>query len=227
MKNSLHSDLQSNYSVYAERLVPNFPIGCKRILISDDYYSTFNEPHVSLETQTIEHISRKGIRTSDGRDFELDAIVLATGFRPFDVTSYLAIRGRDGLDLGDAWNERIESHRTMMVPGFPNFFLLLGPNSGLGHNSIILMIEAQVRYVLGCLELMRRRSSKTLDPLPESARSFNQRLQTALLGTVFSGSCNAWYTDDNGHNFTLWPWSTLRYWAELRQPREDEFELGR
>jgi cation diffusion facilitator CzcD-associated flavoprotein CzcO len=209
-----------------QKLTPAYPAGCKRILVSDDYYAALRRPDVTLETTPIERIEARGIRTRDGRLHEADVIVAATGFRPFDITNYVSITSRHGQALRDVWRDRIEAHRTLMVPGFPNLFLLLGPNSGLGHNSVILMIEAQVRYVLKSLALLARHRRQWMDPRPAASRRFNDMLQQGLARTVYGGGCNAWYTDDKDQNFTLWPFSTPRYFAALRAPRADEFEMA-
>jgi cation diffusion facilitator CzcD-associated flavoprotein CzcO len=207
------------------KLTPAYPPGCKRLLVSDDYYAALCRNDVTLEADRISGIEPAGVRTVDGSLHEADIIVAATGFKPFDITNHVDIRGRDGLALGEAWRDRIEAHRTLMVPGFPNLFLLLGPNSGLGHNSVILMIEAQVDYVLKSMALLARHRSHWMEPLPEAARRFNDRLQQGLARTVFDGGCNAWYTDEQDRNFTLWPHSTPHYILSLRQPQAAEFLL--
>jgi cation diffusion facilitator CzcD-associated flavoprotein CzcO len=208
------------------KLTPDYPPGCKRILISDDYYAALQRENVALETAAITAIERGGVRTGDGRVHAADVIVAATGFRPFDISHSVDVRGRDGVMLRDVWRERIEAHRTMMVSGFPNLFLLLGPNSGLGHNSVILMIEAQVSYVLKSLALLERQRTPWMEPLPEAARRFNDRLQRGLARTVFGAGCGAWYTDEKDQNFTLWPYSTPRYFLSLRHPRRAEFRFA-
>lgn len=208
-----------------EALTPDYAIGCKRILVSDDYFSTLSQKHVALTTCPIRRFTATGIECEDGTHHELDVAVAATGFRPFDIAGYVDVVGRDGLRLADLWRDRVEAHRTTMVPGFPNFFLLLGPNSGLGHNSVILMIEAQVEYILGCLSLMDEHGKQRIEALPEACERFNNELRRGMQRTVFAGGCNAWYTDSQDHNFTLWPYSTLRYFWDLRRPKRAEFRL--
>jgi cation diffusion facilitator CzcD-associated flavoprotein CzcO len=204
------------------QLTPDYAAGCKRRCVSDDYLSTFNRDNVRLVTDAIVRVESNGIRDAAGRLHEVDTIIEATGFKPFDITDYVSIRGRDGRQLKDIWADRVESFRTLMVPGFPNFFLLLGPNSATGHTSALIMIESQVQYVLQCLELMDRQSLKLVEPQQEATRAFNRRLQKDLGRMVFSGGCNAWYTDENDFNFTLWPYSALRFLAEMLHPRRDE-----
>jgi cation diffusion facilitator CzcD-associated flavoprotein CzcO len=207
------------------QLTPIYPIGCKRVLVSDDYYAALGRDDVELVTSAIERFEPEGVRTADGTLHPLDVVVAATGFRPFDISDNVGVWGREGGTLRDAWRDRIEAHRTVMMPGFPNFFLLLGPNSGLGHNSVILMIEAQVNYVLRCLDLLENRGLRWMAPHPDAATTYNRSLQRGMLRTAFSGGCAAWYTDDHDRNFTLWPWSTMRYFWTMRRPNPREFEL--
>lgn len=208
------------------QLTPTYPPGCKRVLVSDDHYATLRRNDVTLETTPIAAIEAEGIRTADGRLHAVEVIVACTGFKPFDITSYVDVRGRGGVALRDAWRDRIEAHRTLMVPGFPNFFFLLGPNSGLGHSSVLLMIEAQVAYIMKALELLERQRSRWLEPRVEAARRFSTTLRRGLARTVFEGGCNAWYTDDKDQNFTLWPYSTPRYFLALRRPKPREFRFS-
>jgi cation diffusion facilitator CzcD-associated flavoprotein CzcO len=205
------------------KLTPDYEPGCKRRCIADDYWSTFNRDNVHLVVDTIAAVEADGIRDASGRLHEVDTIIEATGFSPFDISDYVNIEGRDGRMLRDVWKERVETFRTMMVPGFPNFFLLLGPNSATGHTSALIMIESQVKYILDCLGLMEREGVTHLDPDPEVVREYNRRLQRDMKGMVFSGGCNAWYTDANDHNFTLWPYSAVRFIAELKQIKKSDF----
>jgi cation diffusion facilitator CzcD-associated flavoprotein CzcO len=209
------------------RLTPDYEPGCKRRCISDDYLTTFNKENVHLVTDAISCVESGGIRDTTGKLHEVDTIIEATGFRPFDITDYVSITGARGVRLRDAWSERVNSFRTIMVPGFPNFFLLLGPNSATGHTSALIMIESQTQYVLQCLDWMEREGISQLDPDPQIVADYNARLQRDLKKMVFSGGCNAWYTDDKDQNFTLWPYSAARFIAEQRRPRKSEFRTLR
>jgi cation diffusion facilitator CzcD-associated flavoprotein CzcO len=162
-----------------------------------------------------------------GRLHEVDVIVEATGFKPFDISDYVNIVGKSGRRLRDAWAARIETLRTMMVPGFPNFFLLLGPNSATGHTSALIMIESAAEYVASTLAWMDREGIEQVDPDPVVVEQYNERLQRDMKKMVFSGGCNAWYTDANDRNFTLWPYSAVRFLAEQRRPRPKEFLVRR
>lgn len=209
------------------RLTPDYAPGCKRRCISDDYLTTFNRDHVHLCTDAITAIEPGGVRDATGKLHEVDVIIEATGFRPFDITDYVNIAGVGGRRLRDVWSEKIETFRTMMVPGFPNFFLLLGPNSATGHTSALIMIESAAKYVLRCLALMDREKIEHLDPDPAVVAEYNERLQRDLKNMVFSGGCNSWYTDDNDRNFTLWPYSAFRFLAEQARVKPEEFKISR
>ncbi len=209
-----------------ERVTPDFDIGCKRLMLSDDYYRSLSRPHVDVVTESIDAVRPGGVRLVNGREIELDVLIAATGFRPFDVTTAVEFVGRDGIRLYAVWRDAIAAHRTMMVPKFPNLFFLLGPNSGLGHNSVLLMIEAQARFVMKALLSLERRRATTIEPTHASAASFDATIQRDLAKTVFGGGCRAWYTDENDRNFTLWPHSTPRYFASLRKIVESEYQMS-
>jgi cation diffusion facilitator CzcD-associated flavoprotein CzcO len=208
------------------KLTPEYVPGCKRRCISDDYLSSFNRDNVHLVTDGIVAIEANGIRDATGTLHEVDTIIEATGFKPFDISSYVDIRGRDGRPLRDVWSEHIESFRTMMVPGFPNFFMLLGPNSATGHTSALIMIESAARYVIQSLRLMERKRIRHLDPDPAKVTRYNQRLQNGMDNMVFSGGCNSWYTDDSDQNFTLWPYSAFRFLFEQWKLKRSDFRTG-
>ncbi|MGF1453970.1 MAG: flavin-containing monooxygenase [Alphaproteobacteria bacterium] len=207
------------------KLTPDYEPGCKRRCISDDYLRAFNRANVHLVTDPITAIEAEGIRDGTGRLHGVDTIIEATGFRPFDISDYVTIAGREGARLQDVWKDRVESFRTMMVPGFPNFFMLLGPNSATGHTSALIMIESQADYVLSCIKLMNRKKIEHLDPKQDVTAAYNQRLQDDMKDMVFASGCNAWYTDDNDSNFTLWPYSAWRFIREQSRVQLKEFEV--
>jgi cation diffusion facilitator CzcD-associated flavoprotein CzcO len=210
--------------VLRARVTPDYKPGCKRMLISDDYYETLQREDVDLVTSAIERVEPGGIRTADGELHEVDTLIYATGFEPFNFLAPLRVTGRAGRQLGEVWAGGIEAHRTVAVPGFPNFFMLLGPNSGLGHNSVIIMIEAQVNYILKCVHAASARALVHLDPRNEDSERFNRRIQLDLDRTIWKSGCKSWYMDENGKIFALWPSSTLRYLWQMRRPLIDEYE---
>lgn len=205
------------------KLTPNYAAGCKRRVIADDYLTMFNRDNVHLVNDGIERVEANGIRDKLGNLHEIDVLIEATGFKPFDITDYVEISGRDGTRLQDVWRDKVDSFRTMMVPGFPNFFMMLGPNSATGHTSALIMIESTVNYVIKCLELMNSRGLKHIDPDPAVVAQYNERLQRDMKKMVFSGGCDSWYTDDNDYNYTLWPYSAARFIYEQNKVNPEEF----
>lgn len=209
------------------RLTPGYHIGCKRILVSNDYYPALLRPNVELVTAAIREIRASSLLTGDGVEREVDAIIFGTGFRVTDFMAPIRVFGRSGADLTERW--RVEGARAyygVTVAGFPNLFLLLGPNSGLGHNSILFMIESQVRYVLDCMAKVRASGARSLEVRPEIQDEFNRKIQERLHNAVWSaGGCTSWYLDKEGRNPTLWPGSTIRYWRQTHSARLSDYVL--
>lgn len=208
------------------KLAPPYRFGCKRVLISDDYYPALARPNVTLETGRIQTVTPDGVIMADGRHHPLDVLVLATGFDPTASLARVPVVGRDGLILARAWGERVAAHRGVMVAGFPNFFMLLGPNTGLGHNSVVLMIEAQVEYVLACLAEMRARDLAAIEPTPEAQARDLAGLEARLSGSIWQqGGCASWYQDAAGRNVALWPGTVVAYRRAMRVPDWSDFVL--
>jgi cation diffusion facilitator CzcD-associated flavoprotein CzcO len=199
------------------KVTPDYALGCKRVLISNDYYPALTRVNVELSTTPIERIVPAGVKTADGRVHEVDAVIYGTGFQVTDALESMHVIGRNGLKLQDAWVDGIEAYLGTTISGFPNAFMLLGPNSGLGHNSVVFMAEAQINYVVQALRLLARRQAGTIEVLPGVQRRYNQRIQDELTGSVWdAGGCKSWYQDRNGVNRTLWPTFTWRYWLRMR-----------
>lgn len=206
-------------------LTPDYPEGCKRVLLSDDYYPALNRPNVRLVTAPIEGITPGGIRTRDGREHGLDTIVFATGFRSTELLAPMTIQGRDGRDLADAWRDGAEAYLGVTVPGFPNFFLLYGPNTNLGHNSIIFMIERQVEYVLRCVRALRERRLRYLELRPEAMDRWRREARAGLARTVWAADCRSWYKTADGRITNNWPYTTAAYWRRMRRLRLGDYRL--
>jgi cation diffusion facilitator CzcD-associated flavoprotein CzcO/acetyl esterase/lipase len=192
------------------RLMPDYPIGCKRILLSSDYLATLSRPNVTLQTQGIRRITPKGVQTDDGAVHAVDAIIYGTGFAATDFLSPMRITGRGGVDLNTTWRGGAQAYLGMSVPGFPNFFMLYGPNTNLGHNSIVYMLESQIEHVMRCFKALRKTGSSTLEVQAADHERFNAGVQQRLERTVWNG-CTSWYVDANGHNSTNWPGFTLSF----------------
>jgi len=208
-----------------EKLRPRYTIGCKRPIISDDYLATFNRPNVSLITDRLDRIERNGVRTADGRLHEADVIVYATGFESLKFLDGRHIVGRQGRSLHqDAWREAPEAYLGMLVAGFPNFFILYGPNTNLNHNSIIAMFEAQYGYILQALRLGQE-TGAAIDLRPEVMASFNQQLQEGLKSSAFVTGCNSWYRTKEGRIVTNWWGNVEAYKARTSHLERAEYEL--
>jgi cation diffusion facilitator CzcD-associated flavoprotein CzcO len=207
-------------------LTPNYTIGCKRIVVASDYYPVLQRPNVQLVTAGIERITESGIRTADG-DYPVDAIVYGTGFAISDRMAHERLVGRGGLSIQQAWRDGMEAYLGVAVHGFPNYFLIMGPNSGGGHQSIVFVIEAQMRYIIECLKLMNRTGSTRIEVRRSSQQRFNERIHAKLAGTVWnSGGCHSWYLDAAGRNRAAWPGSSVSYWRRMRRPVPSAFDLS-
>jgi cation diffusion facilitator CzcD-associated flavoprotein CzcO len=209
-------------------LKPNYELGCKRVLVSDDYYPTLTRPNVELVTSGISEVCERSVVTEDGVERPIDVLVFGTGFRATEPLIGVRIVGRGGIEIHDAWRERMSAYLGVTVSGFPNLFLLLGPNTGLGHNSVVLMIEAQVRYVMSCLQLMKRRKRHVLEVRPEKQKQFVTDIHRRLESTVWqSGGCHSWYQDQRtGENTALWPGSVIAYLRRTRHASLADYKLS-
>jgi cation diffusion facilitator CzcD-associated flavoprotein CzcO len=208
-----HLRRQVRDPVLRDRLTPRYVLGCKRVLLSDDYLPCFNDARVELVTGPIERFEAAGIRTADGVLRAHDVVVFATGFDTRNPLSRIDIRGRDGAALRDRWSAGPEAYRGLAAPGFPNLFFLYGPNTNLGHNSILFMLECQFGYVLQCVKRLLDRGLKTLEVAPQAAARYNAGLRRELAGSVWATGCGNWY-GDGGRITANWPGSTVRYWYE-------------
>jgi cation diffusion facilitator CzcD-associated flavoprotein CzcO len=201
-----------------ERLTPQFALGCKRILLSNDWYPALTRPDVSLVTSGIEQVDAAGITTADGTHHDLDTIILATGFAATDHPIAAVLHGTGGRSLRDAWQAGMAAHLGLSVPGFPNLFLLMGPNTGLGHSSIIYMLESQIAYIVDALVRMERSGIGVLDVRRSVAERFSAEMQRRLTRSVWSsGGCGSWYLDAEGRNPTMWPGFTFEYRHRTRR----------
>jgi cation diffusion facilitator CzcD-associated flavoprotein CzcO len=211
------------------KLTPNYRAGCKRILNSDTYYGAIADPRTQVITEGIARMTPDGIVTTDGREHPVDVVVFATGFHVTDSYTYVDIKGSNGEDLVDRWNrEGIQAHRGIAVAGMPNLFFLLGPNTALGHNSVVFMIESQIRYVAKAIAAVDKSGARALAPSRRAQDEFNAELQGDLATTVWNtGGCRSWYLDDHGVNRTLWSGMTWQYWLATRRFRRSEYEFAR
>ncbi|MDX3193178.1 NAD(P)/FAD-dependent oxidoreductase [Streptomyces sp. MN03-5084-2B] len=207
------------------KVTPDYTMGCKRVLISNDYYPALARDNVDVVTEGVREVRAHSVVDAAGVEHEADVIVYGTGFHVTDAFDDLEIVGRDGRNLGKEWaTEGMRTHLGITVAGFPNLFFLLGPNTGLGHNSVVFMIEAQIAYVAEALRLAHGRA---IEPKPEVQERFNARIQRKLAKGIWTrGGCRSWYLDAKGVNRTIWPGFTWRYWLDTRKVRREDFLVG-
>jgi cation diffusion facilitator CzcD-associated flavoprotein CzcO len=207
-------------------LTPRYQIGCKRILLSDDFYPTLKRRNVELVPERISEMRAHSIVTEDGAERPVDVLIFGTGFHVTEQFIGMKLFGR-GVEIHEAWRKGISAYLGVTVSGFPNFFILLGPNTGLGHNSVVLMIEAQVGYIINCLKLMREGKIGSIEVRSESQQHFVADVRDRMARTVWqSGGCRSWYQDTHtGENTTLWPRSVIAYMREMRSVATSEYEL--
>jgi cation diffusion facilitator CzcD-associated flavoprotein CzcO len=209
-------------------LTPNYWIGCKRVLASNDYYPALTRPNVELVTERITEVRDHSIITANGEERQAGVIIYGTGFQVVEPFRGTRIVGRGGVEIHDAWKQRANAFLGVTVNGFPNFFMLLGPNTGLGHNSVVLMIEAQIRYVMSCLKMMRRRGRDVLEVRLATQERFADDVRRRLAKTVWqAGGCSSWYKDrETGENPTIWPGSVVEYIGRTRRVSPADYELA-
>ena len=212
--------------VLRAKLTPGYTIGCKRILISNDYLPALTQPNVELVTESIAEVRERSIVSTDGLERPVDAIIFGTGFHVTDLPFARHIRGRNGQTLSEAWAGSPVAHLGTTVTGFPNLFLLQGPNTGLGHTSVILMLEAQIEHVLSAVRYMRRYNITAVEPRPEVQAAYVADIDKRMRGTVWtSGGCLSWYLDITGRNSSLWPRTTWLFRRRVARLAPGEYFL--
>jgi cation diffusion facilitator CzcD-associated flavoprotein CzcO len=211
------------------KLTPRYAIGCKRVLVSNDYLPSLTQPNVELITEGVAEVRARSIVSNDGVERPVDAIIFGTGFRVTDQPMAKHVRGRGRQTLASVWAGSPHAHLGTTVSGFPNLFILMGPNTGLGHNSVLIMLEAQIEHLLTALDYMRRHNASTIEPRADAQAAYVAEVQKRMEGTVWTaGGCASWYLDRTGRNSTLWPDSTWRFRRRLARlnPAEYVFENG-
>jgi cation diffusion facilitator CzcD-associated flavoprotein CzcO len=199
-----------------ERCVPDYVMGCKRVVFSDDWYPALTRPDVELVTDPIERIVPAGVITQDGTTRPADVIIYATGFQATQFLAPMQVEGRGHRKLHEAWQDGAQAYLGITVTGFPNFFMLYGPNTNLGGNSIIYMLEGQIGYVLGALRALTEHRLAWLDVRPDVQQKFNAWVQSASRTSVWESGCHSWYTT-GGRNTNNWPDHTFLYRRRVRR----------
>ncbi len=202
--------------VLRAKLTPNYTLGCKRILLSDDFYPSLSQPNVEVVTDRIREVRANSVVTEDDKEYEVDTIICGTGFHVTDAELPERVHGRDGQSLATEWQQGPHAYLGTTVSGFPNLFIMIGPNTGLGHNSMVYMIESQLNYIMDCLRVMERQNLRAVDVRPEAQVAFLAEMRRRTKGTVWASGCRSWYLDARGQNTTLWPGYTFEFRRRTR-----------
>ncbi|MEV4560099.1 NAD(P)/FAD-dependent oxidoreductase [Kitasatospora sp. NPDC049285] len=208
------------------KLTPDYRIGCKRILLSNTYYPALAAPNTEVVAAGLREVRGSTLVAADGSEHEVDAIVFGTGFHVTDLPIAQRVFGVGGTALAEAWKDGMEALRGSTVRGFPNLFFLIGPNTGLGNNSMILMIESQLNYLIDALTTLDAVGATAMQPTERAQRQWNLELQHRMSRTVWTtGGCRSWYLDEGGKNTVLWPASTTAFRRATRRVDLEEYEL--
>ncbi len=210
-----------------EKLTPDYPIGCKRILMSNDYYPALAQNHVEVINQGISEVTATGVVDSEGKHHDVDVIIYGTGFQATDFLTPMTITGRDGIALNDAWRDGAEAYLGISVYGFPNLFMLYGPNTNLGHNSIIYMLESQIHYVQQCIAAIDSQKLRSLEVRSLVQTNFNDRVQSKISDTVWNKGCHSWYKTESGKNTNNWPGFTFNYRRQTEKLDLNDYDIVR
>ena len=222
---AMHRQRQVADAALRQRLTPTYPLGCKRLIYSNDYLRCFNRPNTELVTTAITRITAHGIVTADGRERPVDVLVCATGFETVQLLSGTTITGCGGRTLREAWGQGPEAYYGLTVAGFPNLFLMLGPNTATGHTSTLLYIEPGVAYAIACMQRVLGSGGKWLDVKPEVFRAHNDALQKRLQGSVWT-TCQSWYRTEGGKVVALWPGFTDEYRLAIQRPNFADYNFA-
>lgn len=212
--------------VLRAKLTPNYRAGCKRILISDDYFPSLQRPNVELVTTALAEIRTRSVVTNDGREIPADVIIYGTGFAATDGFAPVRVYGRAGIEIGAAWRDGMEAYLGTSVAGYPNLFLIIGPNTGLGHTSMVIMMEAQYRYILDALAARDRAPNAPFEVKRDVQNAYNLDIQRRMRGTVWATGCSSWYQDARGKNVSLWPGFTFAFRKRTARFDEENYTKG-
>jgi cation diffusion facilitator CzcD-associated flavoprotein CzcO len=207
------------------KVTPGDEVGCKRIMLTDEWYPTLTKPNVDLVADRIAEVTASGIRTEDGTERPADVLVLATGFKSHGFVAPMQIVGAGGRTLADEWAQVARAYLGMSVPGFPNLFLLYGPNTNGGSGSVIYTIESSVAHVIAALDELERADARAIELRPAALETFDRELRAALADTVWHSGCTNWYVDENGHDPNQWPWQQRAYRRRTAQIEPGTYEL--
>ncbi len=210
--------------VLRKKLTPNYRVGCKRVVVNSTFYDAIQKPNAHLVTDGIERITPAGVETKDGKVYDLDILILATGFHPFNFMRPMNLVGKNGTKIDEVWGKKIQAYRSMFIPGFPNFILMLGPNTPIGNFSVIAMSEVQTKYLMGMIKDWMANKFDEIDATQEAFKNFNLYLKQGMGKTVWLGGCNSWYLDSDGDP-AMWPYTWKQWEKEMKTPDYRDFSL--
>lgn len=204
------------------KLTPNYRVGCKRVIVNSTFYDAIQKPNADLVTEAIEKITAEGVVTKDGNLHELDVLILATGFHPFNFMRPMDLTGDNGVKIDEVWSKKVQAYRSMFIPSFPNFILMLGPNTPIGNFSVIAMSEVQANYLMQVIRDWQQKKFDELDVTIDAFKKFNAYLKSGMGKTVWLGGCNSWYLDADGDP-AMWPYTWKQWEKEMKTPDYKDF----
>ncbi len=207
------------------RLTPDYKVGCKRLIVSDNFYDAIQQPNAGLVTDAITGIEPGGVRTADGRLHELDVLVLATGFNTHQFFRPMTVTGKGGFTLESAWAARNQGYMSVTTPGFPNWFMIGGPNSPIGNFSWLVTAENQLGFAMKLMDRLRAGNAREIAPKPEATAAYNDALNAKMKDTVWASGCRSWYIDGEGR-VASWPWTYATFLKNMAEPVLEDFEIA-
>jgi cation diffusion facilitator CzcD-associated flavoprotein CzcO len=210
-----------------DKVTPSDEVGCKRVMLTDEWYPTLTRPNVELVADRIAEVTPTGIRAEDGTERPADVLVLATGFKSHGFVAPMEVVGAEGRSLAEEWAQVARAYLGMSVPGFPNLFLLYGPNTNGGTGSVIYTIEAAMAHVVAALDELARADARAIELRRETLEAFDRELREALAGTVWHSGCTNWYVDEKGNDPNQWPWLWSTYRRRTQRIEPGTYELSR
>jgi cation diffusion facilitator CzcD-associated flavoprotein CzcO len=220
-----HLEKQVPDPVLRAKVTPSYTIGCKRVLVSNDYYPALMRPNVELVAEAVDRLDTNSVVSATGERREVDAVVYCSGFTASESQAPFPVRGLGGRDLDTTWRDGSEAYLGTTISGFPSLFTIVGPNTGLGHSSMIFMIEAQIDHILGCLDLLESKKLRYIDVRADVQDRFNQEIQAKFAKTVWSTGCKSWYQTRSGKNTTLWPGFTWQFRMRVARVNAADYRL--
>jgi cation diffusion facilitator CzcD-associated flavoprotein CzcO len=222
-----HLEAQVPDPALRRALTPHYTLGCKRVLLSDEYYPAVGAANVDVVTEPIARVLPHAVETADGVEHPVDTIILGTGFEATEPPVARVVRAADGRSMREHWAGSATAYLGTTVAGFPNLFLITGPNTGLGHTSMVFMMESQFNYIVDALKTMTARNLAAIDVTAEAVDAFTDEIQAKLTHTVWASGCSSWYLDASGRNTSLWPDFTWQYRLRTRHFDPDRYVLTR